>query len=86
MHIPWTDLTENGLNYLLNRCCGLDRQVLRQFPLSAPLMLADGRSARQHFFCRPAFAGRQNVRNIFNATKRKDDNLPAVIDNIPSPE
>lgn len=34
VHIPWTELTENGLNYLLNRCYGLDRPVLRQFPVS----------------------------------------------------
>lgn len=37
VHIPWRDLTENGLSFLLNRCYGLDRPVVRQFPPSVTL-------------------------------------------------
>jgi LacI family transcriptional regulator len=34
VHIPWKELTRDGLNCLLNRCYGLDRPVQRQFPVS----------------------------------------------------
>ena len=37
VHIPWTDLAENGLNYPLNGCYGLGRPVRRDFPLSVTL-------------------------------------------------
>lgn len=37
VHIPWGDLAENGLNYLLNCCYGLGRPVRRHFPLSVTL-------------------------------------------------
>lgn len=34
VHIPWRDLTLNGVNYLLNRCYGLKRPIKREFPVS----------------------------------------------------
>jgi len=34
VHIPWRDVTMNGLNALLNRCYGTDRPVARDFPVS----------------------------------------------------
>ncbi len=34
VHIPWRDVTMNGLNALLNRCYGTDRPVVRDFPIS----------------------------------------------------
>lgn len=37
VHIPWRDLTENGLSFLLNRCYGLERPVTRQFPISVTM-------------------------------------------------
>ena len=37
VHIPWANLAENGLNYLLNGCYGLGRPVRRDFPLSVTL-------------------------------------------------
>ena len=37
VHIPWRDLTENGLSFLLNRCYGLERPVTRQFPVSVTM-------------------------------------------------
>ena len=37
VHIPWKELTRDGLNCLLNRCYGLDRPVQRQFPVSVTM-------------------------------------------------
>jgi LacI family transcriptional regulator len=37
VHIPWRDLTVNGLSFLLNRCYGLARPVTRQFPVSVTI-------------------------------------------------
>lgn len=37
VHIPWLDLTVNGLSFLLNRCYGLERSVTRQFPISVTM-------------------------------------------------
>jgi LacI family transcriptional regulator len=34
VHIPWRDLTMNGLNELLNRCYGSSRPVRRDFPIT----------------------------------------------------
>lgn len=34
VHIPWSEMTMNGLNYLLNRCYQLDRPVEREYRLS----------------------------------------------------
>lgn len=33
VHIPWSEMTMNGLNYLLNRCYDLKRPVVREYPL-----------------------------------------------------
>jgi LacI family transcriptional regulator len=37
VHIPWRDLTVNGLNFLLNRCYGLERPVARELPISVTI-------------------------------------------------
>jgi LacI family transcriptional regulator len=34
VHVPWRSLTMSGLNALLNRCYGLERTVVRDFPIS----------------------------------------------------
>jgi LacI family transcriptional regulator len=34
VHIPWRDVTLNGLRWLLNECYGTKNPVLREFPLS----------------------------------------------------
>ena len=34
VHIPWTEMTLNGLNYLLNRCYDMARPVEREYALS----------------------------------------------------
>jgi LacI family transcriptional regulator len=34
VHVPWRDMTLAGLNALLNRCYGLEREVARTFPIS----------------------------------------------------
>ncbi|WP_432379652.1 LacI family DNA-binding transcriptional regulator [Duganella sp. P38] len=33
VHIPWSEMTMNGLNYLLNQCYGLQRPVTRGYQL-----------------------------------------------------
>jgi LacI family transcriptional regulator len=33
VHIPWSEMTTNGLNYLLNRCYDLKRPVVREYKL-----------------------------------------------------
>jgi LacI family transcriptional regulator len=33
VHIPWSEMTLNGLNYLLNHCYGLKRPVTREYQL-----------------------------------------------------
>jgi LacI family transcriptional regulator len=37
VHVPWRDLTANGLSFLLNCCYGLERPVVRQFPVSVTM-------------------------------------------------
>ena len=37
VHMPWREMTLNGLNALLNRCYGLQRPVQRDFPVSVTL-------------------------------------------------
>lgn len=37
VHMPWREMTESGLNALLNRCYGLKRPVTRTFPVSVTL-------------------------------------------------
>lgn len=34
VHVPWRAVTQAGLNALLNRCYGLEREVARDFPIS----------------------------------------------------
>ena len=34
VHVPWRTVTLSGLNALLNRCYGLEREVGRDFPIS----------------------------------------------------
>ena len=34
VHIPWRDITLNGLRWLLNRCYDETQPVLRKFPVS----------------------------------------------------
>ena len=46
VHIPWKELTQDGLNCLLNRCYGLDRPVLRQFPVSVTMRSSLSSAAR----------------------------------------
>ncbi|MHA4867017.1 LacI family DNA-binding transcriptional regulator [Duganella sp. PWIR1] len=33
VHIPWSEMTMNGLNYLLNQCYGMERPVVREYRL-----------------------------------------------------
>ena len=37
VHMPWREMTLNGLNMLLNRCYDLQRPVSRTFPVSVTL-------------------------------------------------
>jgi LacI family transcriptional regulator len=37
VHVPWREMTENGLNALLNLCYDLKRPVTRTFPVSVTL-------------------------------------------------
>jgi LacI family transcriptional regulator len=37
VHMPWREMTENGLSALLNRCYDLDRPVIRTFPVNVTL-------------------------------------------------
>ena len=37
VHIPWNEMAESGLNLLLNRCYGLARPVVSQFPINATM-------------------------------------------------
>jgi LacI family transcriptional regulator len=37
VHVPWREMTQNGLAALLNRCYGLNRTVTRTFPVSVTL-------------------------------------------------
>ncbi|HZX28671.1 MAG TPA: LacI family DNA-binding transcriptional regulator [Telluria sp.] len=47
VHIPWREMTRNGLNILLNLCYGLNRPVQREFPISVTWRGSVGRVARQ---------------------------------------
>ena len=50
VHIPWSDMTMNGLNYLLDRCYDMERPVARQFKLAvtmrASLAMAAGSTSK----------------------------------------
>lgn len=37
VHMPWREMTQNGLNALLNRCYDLKRPVARDFPVTVTL-------------------------------------------------
>lgn len=37
VHMPWREMTLNGVNALLNRCYGLERPVVRNFPVTMTL-------------------------------------------------
>jgi len=37
VHMPWREMTQNGINALLNRCYDLKRPVARQFPVGVTL-------------------------------------------------
>ena len=45
VHIPWREMTQNGLNALLNRCYDLDRPVQRDFPVSVTLRASLAKAA-----------------------------------------
>lgn len=45
VHIPWRDVTMSGLNALLNRCYGTDREVVREFPVSVTHRASLGKPA-----------------------------------------
>ena len=49
VHMPWREMTLNGLNALLNRCYDLQRPVARAFPVSVTLRasLAKAATARR---------------------------------------
>jgi LacI family transcriptional regulator len=43
VHMPWREMTLNGLNALLNRCYDLQRPVTRTFPVSVTLRASLGK-------------------------------------------
>jgi LacI family transcriptional regulator len=45
VHIPWREMTLNGLNALLNRCYDLKRPVARAFPVSVTLRASLAKAA-----------------------------------------
>ncbi len=49
VHMPWREMTMNGLSALLNRCYGLRRTVTRSFPVTVTLRasLAKAASAKR---------------------------------------
>jgi LacI family transcriptional regulator len=49
VHMPWREMTMNGLSALLNRCYDLRRTVNRSFPVTVTLRasLANAASARR---------------------------------------
>ena len=46
VHIPWREMTQNGIAELLNLCYGLNRPVTRTFPVSVSLRASLARSGR----------------------------------------
>jgi LacI family transcriptional regulator len=34
VHMPWKDITQSGLHWMLNRCYGTSYSVIREFPIS----------------------------------------------------
>ncbi|UOD32820.1 LacI family DNA-binding transcriptional regulator [Massilia violaceinigra] len=47
VHIPWRDVTLNGLNALLNRCYGSRHPVQREFAISVTVRASLGKPARR---------------------------------------
>ena len=45
VHVPWRTVTLSGLNALLNRCYGLERQVTRHFPIGVTRRASLARAA-----------------------------------------
>jgi LacI family transcriptional regulator len=37
VHMPWREMTQNGINALLNLCYGMQRPVAREFPVNVTL-------------------------------------------------
>ncbi|WP_432381391.1 LacI family DNA-binding transcriptional regulator [Duganella sp. P38] len=37
VHLPWREMTQNGVSHLLNRCYGLQRPVSRNYPVTMTL-------------------------------------------------
>jgi LacI family transcriptional regulator len=37
VHMPWREMTQNGINALLNLCYDMRRPVTREFPVSVTL-------------------------------------------------
>jgi LacI family transcriptional regulator len=45
VHMPWREMTMNGLSALLNRCYGLRRPVTRSFPVTVTLRASLAKAA-----------------------------------------
>jgi len=45
VHMPWREMTKNGINALLNRCYGLTRPVTRSFPVGVTMRASLARAA-----------------------------------------
>jgi len=53
VHIPWREMTKNGIAALLNLCYGFDRPVTRTFPVSVSLRASLARRRRASALRRP---------------------------------
>ncbi|MES2126625.1 MAG: LacI family DNA-binding transcriptional regulator [Pseudomonadota bacterium] len=47
VHMPWREMTQNGLSALLNRCYDLKRPVTRTFPVTVTLRASLAKAARR---------------------------------------
>jgi len=47
VHIPWREMTKNGIAELLNLCYGFNRPVTRIFPVSVSLRASVAKVARR---------------------------------------
>jgi LacI family transcriptional regulator len=45
VHMPWREMTQNGVSDLLNRCYGLQRPVTRNYPVTMTLRASLARAA-----------------------------------------
>ena len=48
VNIPWRELTANGLSFLLNRCYGLERPVVREFPVGVTMRASVAQAPMLH--------------------------------------